>query len=93
MEVVKPDSNVRRVLFRLGLTKSEAPTPQTYKEIQEIGRSMAEVNNVEMPVIDFTFYQFGAGEKPFLKYAICGKVPRCNECSITRFCQWEKSHL
>ena len=86
LEAVKPDSNVRRVLFRLGLTKSEAPTPQIYKQIQEIGRSMAEANNVEMAVIDYTLYMYGAGEKPFIKYAICGKVPRCNECPLRKFC-------
>ena len=40
MEVFKPDINVRRVLFRLGLLDSMTLTPQTYKQVQEIGRSM-----------------------------------------------------
>ena len=88
MEMIKPDSNVRRLLFRLGLTKSEAPTPQTYKQIQEIGRSMAKANKVRMMVVDFTLYMFGAGEKPFVKYAVCSKVPKCEECPLTRLCDF-----
>ena len=92
MEVIKPDSNVRRLLFRLGLIESEAPTPQTYKQIQVIGRSMAKANKVRMMVVDFTLYMYGSGEKPFVKYAICGKVPRCNECTITKFCQYHTNH-
>lgn len=86
LEVVKPDSNVRRLLFRLGLIESEAPTPQTYQQIQEISRSMSKANKVRMMVVDFTLYMFGAGEKPFVKYAICSKVPKCDECPLTEFC-------
>ena len=93
MEVVKPDSNVRRLLFRLGLTESEAPTPQTYKRIQEVGRSMAEANNVEMPVIDYTLYMFGAGEKPFVKYAVCSKVPKCKMCELVKYCKYPGTYL
>ena len=84
--MIKPDSNVMRLLFRLGLTESEAPTPQTYKQIQEVGKNMAKANKVRMMVVDFALYMFGAGEKPFVKYAVCSKVPKCGERPLTRFC-------
>ena len=88
MNIMKPDLNVRRLLFRLGLTKSEAPTSQTYKQIQEVGSRMAKANNVRMAVVDYVLYMFGAGEKPFLEYAICSKVPKCGECPLTSFCDF-----
>ena len=88
MDVMKTDLNVRRVLYRLGLLDSEAPTPETYKQIQIVGRTMAEAVGVKVAVIDYTLYMFGAGEKPFVKYAVCSKVPKCNECPLTKFCQY-----
>ena len=88
MDVMKTDLNVRRVLFRLGLLDSEVSTPKTYKQIQTIGRKMAEAVSVKVAVIDYVLYMYGAGEKPFVKYAICGKVPKCDECPLTSFCDF-----
>jgi len=88
MDIMKPDLNVRRILFRLGLTDNMTPIPQTFKQIQEIGKRMAETSNVRIRAVDYTLFMFGAGEKPFVKYAICGKVPKCDECSLTRFCDF-----
>ena len=87
MERVKTDLNVKRVLFRLGLIDSDVPTPETYKQIQEVGNKMAKAVGVRMAKIDYTIYMYGAGEKPFVKYAVCGKVPRCEECPVRRFCK------
>ena len=83
---LKPDVNVVRVLFRLGLINNDKRTPETYKQIQEIGKAMSETNGVKMAVIDYTLYMFGAGEKQFVKYAVCGKVPKCNECPVKEYC-------
>ena len=85
VECLKPDVNVVRVLFRLGLLNSDKRTPETYKQIQEVGKIMAETNGVKMAVVDFMLYMFGSGEKPFVKYAVCSKVPKCEECPLTRF--------
>ena len=86
MDVMKPDSNVRRLLFRLGFLSNIAVTRQTCKQLQEIGKRIAEASNVGMVVVDYTLFMFGAGEKPFVKYAVCSKVPKCDECPLTRFC-------
>lgn len=88
MDIMKPDLNVRRILFRLGLTDSMSPIPKTYKQIQEVGKRMAEASNVRIRVVDYTLFMFGAGEKPFVKYAVCSKVPKCDECPLTRFCDF-----
>jgi hypothetical protein len=51
---------------------------------------MAEASNVRMAVVDYTLYTFGSGEKPFVRYAVCGTVPKCDECSLTSFCLQKK---
>jgi len=81
MEVTKPNLNVMRVLFRLGLIDDNKKNLATYKQIQEIAKKMAKAARVSMAVVDFTLYMYGAGEKPFVKYAVCGKVPKCNICA------------
>ena len=88
MEVAKPDLNVIRVLFRLGLIDSDKKNLATYKQMQDVGNKMAEAVGVRMAKVDFTLYMFGSGEKPFVKYAVCGTVPRCKECPLTNFCEW-----
>ena len=86
MEVIKPDLNVVRVLFRLGLIDSEKRSIETYKQIQEVGKRMAEASGVRMAIIDYTLYLFGSGEKPFVRYAVCGLKPRCEECPVEQYC-------
>lgn len=86
LEVVKPDVNVVRIMFRLGLIDSDKRNLATYKKIQHVGKRIAEANNVRMAVIDYTLYMFGSGEKPFVKYAVCGKVPKCDECPVKQYC-------
>ncbi len=90
MERVKTDLNVKRVLFRLGLIDSDIMTSEIYKQIQEVGNKMAKAVGVRMAKIDYTIYMFGSGEKPFVKYAVCGKVPRCEECPVREFCELMK---
>ena len=86
LECIKPDLNVVRVLFRLGLIDDNKKNLTTYKQTQEIGKRMAKANKVRMAVVDFTLYMYGAGEKPFVKYAVCGKVPKCNICELRQYC-------
>ena len=93
MDVIKPDLNVRRVLFRLRLIDSETATPKTYQQIQEVAKKMAKTNKVRMAVVDFTLYMYGAGEKPFVKYAVCGKIPKCNICGLRQYCFHEEPIL
>jgi len=88
LECVKPDLNVIRVLFRLGFIKNTKNNPQTYAQIQIIGKKIAKANKIRMTVVDFTLYMYGAGEKPFVKYSVCGKVARCDECPAKEFCKY-----
>ena len=87
MEVTKPDLNVIRVLFRLRLIDDIKNNLATYKQIQKVVRKMAKASGVKVKKVDFTLYMYGAGEKPFVKYAVCGKVSKCGECSVKQFCK------
>jgi len=89
-DVMKPDLNVRRVLFRLSLLNSMTVTPQTCKQIQDIGKRIAEAVDIKVAAVDYTLFMFGAGEKPFVKYAICSKVPKCEICNLTKLCKTKK---
>jgi len=86
MECIKPDLNVVRILFRLGLIDSNKKNLVTYKQIQEVCKRMGKAARVSMAVVDFTLYMYGSGEKPFVKYAVCGKVPKCNICELRQYC-------
>ena len=88
VECLKPDVNVVRVMFRLGLIDSEKRSIETYKKIQEVGKRMAEANSVRMAVIDYTVYMYGSGERPFVQYAVCGSKPKCEECNVRKYCQY-----
>ena len=88
LDVIKPDINIRRVFYRLGLIKTAESTPEALKEIQEVGEAMAKAVGVRVTVVDYTIYMYGSGE--FLRYAICGVVPKCDECQLKKFCQYYK---
>ena len=77
---IKPDSNIRRVFYRLGLTKSEKETDEIIFACQEIGKIMGETVNERLCVVNCVLWHFG--------HNICTKKkPRCNECNLT-FCQF-----
>jgi DNA-3-methyladenine glycosylase I len=92
LDVIKPDLEVVRVLFRLGLIDNDKKKPETYKQIQEVGKIMAKACGVKMAVVDFTLFMFGSGEKPFVKFAVCGTKPKCEECSVKEFCKTSKDY-
>lgn len=87
MNVVKPDVNIPRVLYRLGLIDSPKLNKETLKQIQEIGKKMAETIGENVKAVDYVIYQYGAGEIGYVKYAVCSKVPKCSECPLTKFCK------
>lgn len=86
---MKPDVNVRRVLYRLGLIESLDTSQKTLKQIQTIGEKMAKANKVKIVEVDYALYMYEAGEKPFVKYAVFGDVPKCEMCGLTKFCKYE----
>ena len=90
LDVMKPDINVRRVIYRLGLTDSEAPNPKTIKQIQEVGRMWAEALGERVLTVDYVVYMYGAGETPYVKHSVCGDAPKCDECTLTEYCKLSK---
>lgn len=91
MGVMKPDINVRRVLFRLGLIDSLNINQKTLKQIREVGERMAKAVGMKVTTIDYVLYMFGAGEMGYVKYSVCGVMSKCSECPLTNFCLYYKS--
>lgn len=80
---IKPDTNIRRVFYRLGLTKSDKDTNEIISSCQEIGKLMGETVNERLCVVNCVLWHFGR--------SICTKKkPRCTECNIT-FCQFYRT--
>ena len=78
---IKPDSNIRRIFYRLGLTKSEKETDEIIDACQEIGKLMGEAVNEQLCIVDCVLWYYG--------HNICMKrKPLCDECNLTRFCEY-----
>lgn len=91
LDVVKPDINLRRVLWRLGLVDSMKISQKMLKQIQEVGKAMAKATNQRVAVIDYTIYMYGSGEGKFVRHAVCGIKPRCEECGLKEFCRYAEN--
>ena len=92
VQVMKTDVNVRRVLSRLGLIDSELINQKTLKQIQEVGEAMAKAVGERVATIDYTIYMYGAGERGFVKYSVCGVAPICDECELKEFCRYAREN-
>lgn len=89
MDVIKPDVNVRRLMFRLGMVDSPNINKKTLKQIQEIGEKIAKANGIRVVEVDYVFYMYGAGEMGFVKHAVCGVKPKCEICKLKRYCCYD----
>jgi len=91
VDVVKPDLNVRRILFRLGLTESDKNNRKTWSQIQDVGRRISKATRERIINIDYVIYLYGSGGVQFFDHPICTIKPKCGECPLTDFCNWYKS--
>jgi len=86
-DLMKPDVNVKRVLYRLGFIVSTKNTQENFKQIQEIGVKWAKAVGVKVTTIDYLLYLYGSGGLYFKP--ICTEVkPRCDVCSIVKYCNY-----
>lgn len=88
VDVVKPDLNVRRIMYRLGLTDSDKYNREVSKQIQEVGNDIAKAVGERIINVEYVFYLYGSGGVQFFEHPICTKIPKCNECPLTRFCNF-----
>jgi len=88
VDVIKPDLNVRRILFRLGLIESDKNNRKTWNQIQEIGRRISKATGERIINIDYVIYLYGSGGVQFLDHPICTKKPKCKECPLKNLCYW-----
>lgn len=87
-DLVKPDVNVKRILYRLGLIPHTKNSEENRKRIQEVGVKMANTVGEKVTTIDYLLYLYGSGGVRYIKYPICTKVPRCGECPLAKFCKY-----
>lgn len=93
VDVVKPDSNVRRIMYRLGLTDSDKHNKIVSKQIQEAGVRIAKASEVRVVDVDYVFYLYGSKGVQFFQYPICPDKPKCEECPLNNFCEWYRRHI
>lgn len=96
VEIMKSDINVRRGLFRLGLTDSidiNGKNIATREKIQKIGKKTAKEVGEKVKAVDYVLFQYGAGEREYVKYAVCGAVPKCKECPLIKYCNYGKTKM
>lgn len=86
-EVIKPDLNVRRIMYRLGLIDSKKNNKKVWTQVQEVGRKMAEAVGVRVIEVDYLFYLYGSGGVKAVPYQVCGVKPKCEECELKPFCR------
>ena len=91
VDVIKPDLNVRRILFRLGLTETDKNNRKTWSQIQDVGRRISKATGERIINIDYVIYLYGSGGIQFFDHPICTIKPKCEECPLTNFCNWYKS--
>lgn len=77
--VIKPDSNIMRTFYRIGLTKSE----KDYIGSVKAARRMAEATGVMVNSID-TFVTLGMKKGN----EVCGKEPKCGLCDMQDLCRY-----
>ena len=85
-DVMKPDRDVRRLLFRLGLIDKDEDTKEIRAQIQRVGRRMAEAVGEKVSVVDEVLWDYCSGGINYVKYPICTAKPKCEECVLTQFC-------
>jgi DNA-3-methyladenine glycosylase I len=84
--VLKPDRVICRIFTRLGLLENEG------QELAAIlqGRKFAETTEFPIRYIDRVFVAHGQvkSEEIGITKGICLKEPRCEECSISKYCAY-----
>jgi hypothetical protein len=87
---MKTDVHVLRILNRLGLIESLSPTNENIDSAIKIGKAIAEAVNERLDIVDEVIWIYGSSGIGYVKEAICGDKPGCNECYITKLCEYPK---
>jgi DNA-3-methyladenine glycosylase I len=87
LPVLKPDRVMCRIFERLGLLENQN---QLLKAVLQ-GRKFSEATGFPIRYIDIVFVAYGQmkSEEIGIAEGICLKSPRCNECSIQRYCRFD----
>lgn len=91
MPVIKPDSAIRRIFYRLELTDSDDDDEYTLTSVVAAGEQFAQATGLPHRYIDIVFAHYGQSATPELgmPHGIClEENPRCKCCSARQFCRF-----
>jgi len=89
IDAIKPDVHVVRVMYRLGLINSERMSTENINKVLAVANKIARLTGEKLSVIDAIFWMYGGGGDNHVKKAICSKnSPLCNECPLTKYCNF-----
>ncbi|HXB66865.1 MAG TPA: hypothetical protein VNY05_01375 [Candidatus Acidoferrales bacterium] len=95
MPVLKPDSVISRIFFRLGFIESEGTSEDQLLETVYQGQKFRDLTNHPIRYIDIIFVAYGAmkSASTSTEQGICLKEhPRCDMCGVTEYCRYFKSN-
>lgn len=88
---VEADTEVPRMLLRLGLVgASQTPTVRA-KRAEDIIRETAEQVGRTPAQVSLVFRLFAAGMYGIMPRPVCGATPLCRECRLTKECEYYNS--
>lgn len=79
IQTIKPDRQVQKLFFRLGLIGKKA----SLEEIVHIGMTMAKEVNERPCVVDWLLWRFGS--------EVCKAKPLCDKCSFDESCSYRRN--
>ena len=87
--VAIPGSAKRRFLYRLGWLHSHKADKDSFRAFQNVCEKAAHLSGETVQSLDFLINLLTAdnvyNNKPF---SICGKVPFCNDCVLSSYCEY-----
>lgn len=87
LPAIKPNRVLCRIFHRLGLISDETDIQETVRQ----GRRFAEETGQPIRYIDIVFVAYGQvqSEEFGIDKGICLKKPRCHECGLITYCQYQ----
>ncbi|QDA31332.1 hypothetical protein FH039_06600 [Thermococcus indicus] len=90
-EVMKPDTTILRLFYRLGWLESPEPTEENVDKTIKICSEIARRLDIWIRVVDMVFVAFcqeGGNNDLGIEKGICTSTPKCNNCPLKGYCQY-----
>lgn len=82
------DEAIQRMLLRLGVLSNDLTQTESYARIEAFLRDLVTATNRSEAQVSLVLRLYAAGMEGVVKKAICGDIPHCRECGITKDCEF-----